>query len=83
MTTQQQASSGLKERLTGQLVEILKKFEGIPFGKCHSQIKKACEDFMVSIGIQRVLLPKIDIWIDDEGFVNVKMSDYPRPSTHN
>lgn len=69
-----------KEKLTDQLVDILDKYTGEPFSKVEPLIRKDCEDFLISLGIQRALLPEIIIALGRDGFVEIKMGAYPKPT---
>lgn len=73
----------LKSQLTEQLAAILKRYEGKTLRESIGPIKKECEDFLISLGMQRALLPEIYIWMDDEGYMNVTMGAYPEPTKGN
>ena len=69
-----------KTALTAELSGLLRRYEGVPFGKCEAAIRRDCEDFLVQSGIQRGLMPEIYIWIDEGGYINIEMGSYPSPT---
>lgn len=73
----------LKQQLTEEVVVILQKYEGKRFGETYQLIKKDVEDFLVSKGVQRSLLPEVWVSVDEYGYVNVECGPYPEPTPLN
>lgn len=83
MTTRRRALSApkageVKKLLTAQLGEILQKYEGKTLAQVGDKVKKDCEDFLLSKGIQRALFPQIDIYVED-GYAHIVIHSYPKP----
>lgn len=73
----------LKDQLTDEVVVILERYAGKRFGDTYQLIKRDVEDFLVSKGIQRSLLPEVWVSVDEYGYISIECGPYPQPTPLN